>query len=115
MSGHRAFAVDEPYNSGIAGRRRGNRVEGARVMASSTQPYGKMLDYEQYIEHQISRTRARIRMTDILTAFLTLVSAALGLLFLEVVLDHAVGLPVWLRRLILFGALAGGGAFAIMR
>ena len=84
-------------------------------MASSTQPYGKMLDYEQYIEHQISRTRARIRMTDVLTAFLTLAAAALGLLFLEVVLDHTVGLPAWLRRLILLGALAGGGAFAILR
>src|SRR5918994_579972 len=84
-------------------------------MASSTQPYGKMLDYEQYIEHQISRTRARIRMTDVLTAFLTLAAAALGILFLEVVLAHMVVLPAWLRRLILLGAIAGGGAFAILR
>ena len=37
-------------------------------MALGTQPVGKLLDYEQYIDHQIRRTRARIKMTDVLTA-----------------------------------------------
>src|SRR4051794_7321329 len=84
-------------------------------MASSTQPYGKMLDYEQYIDHQLGRTRSRIKMTDILTASLILVASAVGLLFVEVVLDHAFGLPIWLRRIILFVGLAGGAVFAVLR
>jgi len=84
-------------------------------MASSTQPYGKLLDYEQYIDHQLSRTRARIKMTDVLTAGLLLGAAALGVLFVEVVLDHVFGLPLWLRRGVLLLGLAGGGAFAILR
>src|SRR3954467_11975488 len=84
-------------------------------MASTTQPYGKMLDYEQYIDHQLGRTRARIKMTDILTASLILVATAVGVLFLEVVLDHAVGLPVWLRRIVLVLGVAAGCAFAALR
>ena len=84
-------------------------------MASTTQPYGKLLDYEQYIDHQLGRTRAKIKMTDVLTASLMLVAMTLGVLFLEVVLDHAVGLPVWLRRIVLFSGLAGAVAFSAVR
>jgi len=84
-------------------------------MASSTQPYGKMLDYEQYIDHQLSRTRSRIKMTDLLTASMMLVAAAVAILFVEVVLDHAFGLPVWVRRIVLFAGMTGGIAFAIVR
>ena len=54
-------------------------------MASTTQPYGKLLDYEQYIDHQLGRTRAKIKMTDVLTASLMLVAMTLGVLLLEVV------------------------------
>ena len=79
------------------------------AMALGTQPYGKLLDYEQYIDHQLARTRARIKMTDVLTACLILVAAALGVLFLEVVLDHAFGLPLWFRRIVLWSGLLGGG------
>ncbi|MBV8381770.1 MAG: hypothetical protein JOZ63_04140, partial [Planctomycetaceae bacterium] len=84
-------------------------------MASTTQPHGKLLDYEQYIDHQLGRTRAKIKMTDILTASLMLVAATLGVLLLEVVLDHAVGLPVWLRRIVLVSGLAGAAAFSAVR
>ena len=36
-------------------------------MASlGTQAGGKLLDYEQFIDHQIGLTRARIKMTDVL-------------------------------------------------
>ena len=84
-------------------------------MALGTQPVGKLLDFEQYIEHQIKRTRARIKTTDILTAGLILVTAALGGLFLEVVLDHAFGLPLWLRRVVLYSAVIGGAVFSALR
>ena len=40
-------------------------------MALGTQPVGKLLDFEQYIEHQIKRTRARIKMTDVLGTTVT--------------------------------------------
>jgi hypothetical protein len=84
-------------------------------MALSAQPQGKLLNYEQYIDHQLGRTRARIKMTDVLTASLILVAVALGVLFLEVVLDHVVGLPIWFRRIVLLLGLSAGGAFAIAR
>src|SRR4051794_36584045 len=84
-------------------------------MALGTQPVGKLLDYEQYIEHQIARTRARIKMTDVLTACLVLATAVLGVFFVEVVLDHAVGLPLWLRRVVLWLGCAGCAAFAAVR
>src|SRR5512135_451244 len=84
-------------------------------MALSTPSQGKLLDFEQYIEHQLGRTRARIKLTDIVTASLILIAAAVGLLFLEVVLDHLIGLPVWLRRIVLLLGLSGGVAFAVWR
>ena len=84
-------------------------------MALSTQAQGKLLDYEQYIDHQLGRTRARIKITDVVTACLILVAAVLGVLFLEVVLDHTIGLPLWCRRIVLFLGLIGGAAFAVKR
>src|SRR4051794_31125104 len=87
----------------------------AGPMALTTQPRGKLLDYEQYVDHQIQRTRARIKMTDVLTAGATLVTAALGVLFLEVLLDHLIGLPLWAREAILAVGLAAGSVFAAMR
>src|SRR5882757_9440342 len=84
-------------------------------MALGTQPVGKLLDYEQYIDHQIRRTRARIKVTDILTACLILGTAALGLLFLEVILDHGFGLPVWFRRIVLYTSTLAGLAYLAWR
>src|SRR5512135_313748 len=82
-------------------------------MALSTQPHGKLLDFEQYIDHQLGRTRARIKLTDIVTASLILIAAAVGLLFLEVVLDKLIVVAVWLRRIAVVLGLSGGGAFAV--
>src|SRR3954453_8912752 len=84
-------------------------------MALGTQPVGKLRDYEQYIEHQLRRTRSRIKTTDVITAGLVLVTCALGVLFLEVILDHVFGLPVWLRRVILWGGTLGSLAYAARR
>ena len=86
-------------------------------MSSATQakPHGKLLDYEQFIDHQIQRTRTRIKVTDIITASLTLLVAFLGVLFLEVVLDHVVGLHVALRRIVLAAGFASACMYAAIR
>ena len=109
----RRFRTRRAYNTGSRTSSGPPIAEGARAMALGTQPHGKMLDYEQYIDHQLSRTRAQIKTTDILIAALILATAALGVLFVEVVLDHAFGLPVWLRRIVLFGGM--GGAAGLRR
>ena len=67
-------------------------------LGTQAKPYGKLLDYEQFIDHQIQRTRMRIKVTDIITASLTLVVGFLAVLFLEVIFDHVFGLPLFLRR-----------------
>ncbi|MBX6313072.1 MAG: hypothetical protein IRY99_09195, partial [Isosphaeraceae bacterium] len=84
-------------------------------MASGTQTYGKLLNYEEYIDHQLRLTRSRIKMTDVITAGVTLVAAALGVLFFEVVLDHLFGLPLVVRQLILLAGLGAGGWYAVSR
>ncbi|MEO6810127.1 MAG: hypothetical protein ABI353_13520, partial [Isosphaeraceae bacterium] len=84
-------------------------------MALSTQPHGKVLNYEQFVDHQLRLTRARIKTTDVLTSTMVLVVAALGVLFLEIVLDHAFGLPAWIRRLVLFTGLGAMLVFAVRR
>src|SRR5690242_14585175 len=82
---------------------------------TQTQPYGKLLDYEQFIDHQLQRTRKRIKLTDVMTACVTLVVAFLGILFLEVVLDHLVGMPFSLRWVILFTGLTVAGIYLALR
>ena len=47
-------------------------------MALSTQAQGKLLDYEQYIDHQLGRARTRIKITDVVTSCLILAAAMLG-------------------------------------
>ena len=54
------------------------------TVGTQAQPFGKLLDYEQFIDHQLQRTRRRIKLTDIATACLTLLVGFLGVLFLEV-------------------------------
>ncbi|WP_406697878.1 hypothetical protein V5E97_03410 [Singulisphaera sp. Ch08] len=78
-------------------------------MALGLQPVGKLLDYEQYIEYQLERTQARIKGAEVLNACLVLSTAGLGALFLEVVFDHLIGLPFWVRAL----TLGAGGALAL--
>ncbi len=84
-------------------------------MASGTQVQGKLLDYEQFIDHQIGEARARIKLTDVGTAVLTLIASVLGVLFLEVVLDHLFGLPLVLRQVLLVLGLAAAGTYFVWR
>src|SRR4051794_13985046 len=84
-------------------------------MALGTRSYGKMLDYEQYIDHQLGLTRARIKITDVLTAAVTLATAILAVLFLEVVLDHLIGLPFWFRRAVFLAGIVGIVAYAVAK
>ncbi len=85
------------------------------TLGTQSQPHGKLLDYEQFIDHQLNRTRARIKFTDIATACLILAAGFLAVLFLEVVLDHVVGLPLLLRRIVLAGGLSTAAAFSALR
>src|SRR5438128_2519459 len=84
-------------------------------MALSARPYGKVLNYEQYIDHQLQLTRSKIKTIDVLTAALALFVTALGVLFLEVLLDHAFGLPLTVREVVLFAGLAAGGFYTFRR
>src|SRR5271166_2710876 len=85
------------------------------TLGTRSQPQGKLLDYEQFIDHQLNRTRARIKFIDIATAGLMLLAGFLGVLFLEVVLDHVVGLPLLFRRIVLAGGLSTAAAFSALR
>src|SRR4051812_6185923 len=85
------------------------------TLGAQTQPHGKLLDYEQFIDHQLTRTRARIKMTDVTTAVLILLVGLAGTLLLEVILDHAFGLPLALRRLVLIVGLTAAFAFTMLR
>ncbi len=48
------------------------------TVGTQSQSFGKLLDYEQFIDHQLQRTRRRIKLTDIATACLTLLVGFLG-------------------------------------
>ncbi|MBV8311095.1 MAG: hypothetical protein JO344_11985, partial [Planctomycetaceae bacterium] len=84
-------------------------------LAPQTQSYGKLLDYEQFIDHQLARTRTRIKMTDIVTAAFILLVGFVATLLVEVVLDHAFGLPLIVRRVILVVGMTAAFAFTLLR
>src|SRR5437870_509825 len=84
-------------------------------MALSAQPYGKVLNYEQYIDHQLRLTRSKIKWIDVMTAVMVVAVTTVGVLFVEVVLDHAFGLPLWIREIVFFSGLAAGFAYAFYR
>ena len=85
------------------------------TLGTQTQPYGKLLDYEQFIDHQLARTRARIKMTDIFTALLILVVGFAATLLVEIILDHAFGLPLFLRRVLFFVGLSSAFGYAVWK
>src|SRR5262249_34896322 len=85
------------------------------TLGTQTQPYGKLLDYEQFIDHQLLRTRKKIKLTDITTACLVLAVSFLGILFLEVVLDHVLGMPLLLRWIILVAGFVAAFAYTAFR
>src|SRR5262245_57845268 len=85
------------------------------TVGTQAQPVGKLLDYEQFIDHQLQRTRRRIKFTDIMTACLILTVGFAGVLFLEVVADHLFGMPYWLRWTILYTGGTVAAVFAAFR
>src|SRR3954452_4473328 len=82
------------------------------TLGRQDQPYGKLLDYEQFIDHQLARSRARIKMTDIFTALLILVAGFAATLLVEIILDHAFGLPLFVRQVLFFLGLSSALAYA---
>jgi hypothetical protein len=85
------------------------------TLGTQTQPLGKLLDFEQFIDHQLQRTRKRIRLTDITTACLTLAGAFLATLFLEVVFDHVLEMPLVLRWIILVAGMTAAVGYSAFR
>jgi hypothetical protein len=85
------------------------------TLGTQSPVYGKLLDYEQFIDHQLTRTRRRIKNVDIFTAALTLLVGFLTVLLVEVILDHVVGLPLVVRQLVLFVGLLTAAVFAALR
>ena len=84
-------------------------------LATQAQSHGKLLDYEQFIDHQLARTRQRIKMTDIVTAALILLVGLVGTLLVEVVLDHAFGLPLIVRRVVFVAGMTAFFAYTSLR
>jgi len=77
--------------------------------------YGKLLDYEQFIDHQLARTLTHIKITEIVTAAFILLVGFVGTMLAEVVLDHAFGLPLIVRRVILVVGMTAAFAFTLLR
>ena len=85
------------------------------TLGAQTQPQGKLLDYKEFIEHQIARTRSRIKYTDFVTSCLMLLAGVALVLLLEVVLDHALGLPIVVRQVVLAIGLTSAFGFMLYK
>ncbi|MCY2934097.1 MAG: hypothetical protein NT172_08030 [Planctomycetota bacterium] len=76
---------------------------------------GRILEYAEFIEDQVARARSRIKSNDMFRASLWIVTVSIGVLFLEVILDHTLELPAMARRLVLYGGLGAGSIYAFLR
>lgn len=89
-------------------------------MATASPPTGKRnyVDFDEYIDFQISRTRANIRTTDILTALAGVATLVLAYILVFVIFDHwivAGGFSTTARWLMLGGLLVGSMAWVVWR
>jgi hypothetical protein len=69
---------------------------------------GKLVEYEEFIESQLRKTRSRVRGVDIAAAVMVLVAATIGFFLLVAVVDHWLitgGLDFWGRLVLLAGYL----------
>jgi len=82
---------------------------------SPQNPRGRLLEYAEFIEEQIHAAQARIKSNDIFRAVLWIITGAMGLLFVEIVLDHSIELPLIVRQVTLFVGLLVAGVYAWVR
>jgi hypothetical protein len=71
------------------------------TLGTQTQADGQPRPYEQFTDGQLANARKRINITNIFTAFLVLMLGVVSTLLLEIILDHAFGLPLLARRIVL--------------
>jgi hypothetical protein len=77
----------------------------------------QLVEYDQYIDEQIRKTRSFVKSVDIALGVLALVVAVLGFILAAVVLDHWIvpgGLGFW-GRLACFALLVGGVVYLLVR
>jgi hypothetical protein len=72
------------------------------------------LDYEHFIDYQLSRAQGRIKSVDVGTAVVRLITAVLVYLLAVIVLDHALVLPARLRLGLLLAATAAAVIYLLM-
>lgn len=74
---------------------------------------GRVIEYQQYIDGQLRKTRARVKWVDFWTSLVLLGIGVLGYLLVAALIDHWIipgGLGFFGRLLLLVGLLAGVGA-----
>ena len=66
---------------------------------------GRLLEYAEFIEEQIHSAQSRIKSNDLFRAVLWIITGTMALLFIEIVLDHTIELPLIVRQITLFAGL----------
>ena len=88
-------------------------------MATTTRGrHAQYVEFDEYVDSKIVRTREAIRTTDVLSAVVSAAAAILGYLVLFVVLDHWIGLdflPPLIRSVIGLSILGGTVAWAVYK
>lgn len=70
---------------------------------------GRVIEYQQYIDSQLGKTRRRVKWIDLWTSLATLAAALIAYLLVAAVIDHLLpgGLGTFGRWLLLIGLVAG--------
>ncbi|HEY2762152.1 MAG TPA: hypothetical protein VGI75_15445, partial [Pirellulales bacterium] len=84
---------------------------------SSGKSSGKFVEFDQYIDTQLRRTRGQVKSTEIGVRLLTLATGVLIFCLLSAIADHWLirrGLAIW-QRYVLFGGLIIGCGYFFLR
>src|SRR5688572_8347825 len=85
--------------------------------ASGPKPSAKFIEYDQFIEQQLDKTRGQVRLVDIASGLLLLLTGTLVYFFVVALIDHWVmrtGLGFW-GRLFFFAVYLIGALVFVAR
>ncbi|MBI3838967.1 MAG: hypothetical protein HY288_13680 [Planctomycetia bacterium] len=89
-----------------------------RTPADVNAPNRKLVEYEQFIEAQLRKTRSHVRSVDIAGSLMTLAAGTMAFFFLAAMIDHWVvrgGLGFWERLLLFAGYVVAAVYYLVTR
>ena len=104
--------------AGVAVKAGGGAAVKAASASNAVQADGHWVEYDQFVDQQVRKTRSQVKGTELAVALMTLATGTLGYFLVAALADHwlfAHGFGFWGRFIALAVYLAGAGWFCYRR